>query len=57
MAEWTERVVNSSLKEGGLSAVLKWAVVLPFLKQSSLDPTVLDNYLPASNILFLGKVV
>ncbi|XP_066477595.1 galactose-3-O-sulfotransferase 2 [Tiliqua scincoides] len=56
LAEWTGRVVNSSLREGTMPLSFKQAVVRPLLKKPSLDSTVLDNYWPVSNIPFLGKV-
>lgn len=36
---------------------MKEAVVHPLLKKSTLDPMVLANYLPKSNLPFLGKTV
>nr|GFC52549.1 hypothetical protein [Tanacetum cinerariifolium] len=33
------------------------AVVRPLLKKPSLDPTILNNFRPVSNIPFLGKVI
>ncbi|XP_070582622.1 LOW QUALITY PROTEIN: uncharacterized protein [Erythrolamprus reginae] len=35
----------------------KEAVVRPLLKKPSLDPAVLNNYRPVSNLPFMGKVV
>ena len=57
LAEWTGRVVNSSLREGVLPPALKQAIVRPLLKKPSLDPTNLNNFRPVSNIPFLGKVI
>uniref|UniRef100_A0A803TP95 Reverse transcriptase domain-containing protein n=1 Tax=Anolis carolinensis TaxID=28377 RepID=A0A803TP95_ANOCA len=57
LAEWVKVVVNASLRESVFPASLKLAVIKPPLKKPSLDPTQLENYLPISNLPFLGKVV
>uniref|UniRef100_A0A8C6YD85 Reverse transcriptase domain-containing protein n=1 Tax=Naja naja TaxID=35670 RepID=A0A8C6YD85_NAJNA len=54
---WLRAVVNASLREGVFPAALKEAVVRPLLKKPALDPTVLDNFRPVSNLRFLAKVV
>ncbi|KAF7656013.1 hypothetical protein LDENG_00047490 [Lucifuga dentata] len=50
-------IVNSSLQSGIFPKALKIAVIKPLLKKNSLDPTVLSNYRPISNLPFLGKVI
>jgi len=36
---------------------LKFALVTPILKKSNLDPEMMTNYRPISNLAFLGKVI
>uniref|UniRef100_A0A8D0BC31 Reverse transcriptase domain-containing protein n=1 Tax=Salvator merianae TaxID=96440 RepID=A0A8D0BC31_SALMN len=54
---WVQAIVNASLREGSFPAPYKEAIVRPLLKKPSLDPTVLNNYRPVSNLPFIGKVV
>uniref|UniRef100_A0A8C6VGV8 Reverse transcriptase domain-containing protein n=1 Tax=Naja naja TaxID=35670 RepID=A0A8C6VGV8_NAJNA len=54
---WLWAVVNSSLREGLFPATLKEAVVRPLLKKPALDPAVLNNFRPVSNLRFLAKIV
>uniref|UniRef100_A0A8C6XGB6 Reverse transcriptase domain-containing protein n=1 Tax=Naja naja TaxID=35670 RepID=A0A8C6XGB6_NAJNA len=54
---WLRAVVNASLREGLFPAALKEAVVRPLLKKPALDPAVLNNFRPVSNLRFLAKVV
>ncbi|KAF7244332.1 hypothetical protein EYD10_09255 [Varanus komodoensis] len=54
---WILEVVNTSLREGRVSAPLKEAVVQLVLKKASLDPEMATNYRPVANIPFLGKVL
>ena len=51
------KIVNSSIQSGVFPDSLKTAVVKPLLKKPNLDPSVLDNYRPISNLPFLGKVL
>uniref|UniRef100_A0A3B3HFB5 Reverse transcriptase domain-containing protein n=1 Tax=Oryzias latipes TaxID=8090 RepID=A0A3B3HFB5_ORYLA len=51
------QIVNMSLQSGIFPEALKTAVIKPLLKKSGLDPTVLNNYRPISNLPFLGKVL
>ena len=50
-------VINSSLKAGHVPSALKTAVIRPLLKKNTLDPDVLGNYRPISNLPFLVKVL
>ena len=50
-------IVNSSLHSGVFPDTLKTAVVRPLLKKHNLDPSLLGNYRPISNLPFLGKVL
>ncbi|XP_058024600.1 uncharacterized protein LOC131190994 [Ahaetulla prasina] len=54
---WLQGITNASLWEGVFPAALKEAVVRPLLKKPSLDPAVLGNYRPVSNLRFTAKVV
>ena len=50
-------MVNCSLQTGVFPAAFKTAVVKPLLKKSNLDPNILNNYRPVSNLPFLSKVL
>ena len=43
-------IINMSLFQGKLPASLKEAIVIPLLKKQSLDPDLLSNYRPVSNL-------
>ena len=50
-------IVNLSLQTASFPKVLKTALVRPLLKKTSLDPDVLGNYRPVSNLSFLSKLI
>lgn len=50
-------IVNESLISGIMPDGLKTALIYPHLKKQGLDPDVLSNYRPVSNLPFLGKVI
>ena len=51
-------IVNKSLETSCMPAeLLKRAHVRPRLKKSSLDPDVLNNYRPVSNLPFVSKII
>lgn len=50
-------MVNCSLQMGVFPTSFKTAVVKPLLKKSNLDPNVLNNYRPVSNLPFLSKIL
>ena len=50
-------MINSSLKNGVMPDCLKNALVVPLLKKQGLDPDLLSNYRPVSNIQFIGKLI
>jgi hypothetical protein len=50
------KMVNLSLSTGNVDG-MKLADIIPLLKDDSLDPNVLNNFRPVSNLLFLGKVI
>ena len=48
---------NSSLTSGYLPGSQKRAIVTPALKKHGLDPDVLNNYRPMSNLSYLSKIL
>ena len=48
-------IINMSLSQGKVPASLKEAIVILLLKKQSLDPDVLSNYRPVSNLPQLSK--
>ena len=49
------RICNQSLTEGVFPELYKTAIVNPTLKKENLDPELLQNYRPVSNIDFISK--
>ena len=49
-------LVNLSLKEGSIDG-LKLAEIIPSLKDYALDPNILKNYRPISNLSFISKLI
>ena len=49
--------INLSLQLGYVPQVFKVAVIKPLLKKPSLDPDILANYRPISNLPFISKIV
>ena len=50
-------MINLSLIIGYVPQAFKLAVVKPLLKKPSLDPAVLANYRPISNLPFISKIL
>ena len=50
-------IMNNSLVSGVMPEALKQAMVKPLLKKDNLDPEMLSNYRPVSNLPFLSKVI
>ena len=50
-------IVNLSFQQASVPSSLKLAYIHPLLKKPSLDPDVLQNYRPVSNLPFLSKVL
>ena len=50
-------IINMSLLTGYVPQSFKLAVVKPLLKKPNLDPEVLANYRPISNLPFLSKIL
>ena len=51
------QIVNLSLRLGCFPDFLKHAEVSPLLKADRLDPELLKNYRPISQLKFLGKII
>ena len=49
-------IINTSLKSSTFPFSYKHALVTPLLKKSNLDPNILKNYRPVSNLPFLSKI-
>ena len=50
-------VINQSFQAGYVPPALKTAIIRPILEKPSLDPEILANYRPISNLPFLFKVL
>jgi len=50
-------IINLSLSLGHVSRPFKLAVIKSLIKKPQLDPNVLANYRPISNILFMSKIL
>ena len=50
-------IVNTSMKAGSVPKDFKSARIIPLLKKSGLDPNLLKNYRPVSNLPFISKVL
>ena len=51
------KLVNLSMETGCLPSSFKKALVTPLLKKSILNPEVMKNYSPVSNLPFVSKVL
>ena len=51
------KITNKSLSSGNVPASMKVAVVTPLLKKASLDPEIMKNYRPVSNVSFISKIL
>ena len=51
------KIVNLSLHSGIFPDLYKTALVKPLLKKISLDPEVLKNFRPVSNLTFVSKLI
>ena len=49
--------INLSLSPGYVPQSFKISVIKPLLKERTLDPEVLANYRPISNLPFLSKIL
>lgn len=51
------RIVNASLTEGVVPNSMKNAIVKPLIKKANLDPEILKNFRPVTNLSFLSKMI
>ena len=51
------QIINLSLQKATIPPELKRAIVIPSIKKPSLDPNILANYRPISNLPFISKVM
>ena len=49
-------IVNASFKTGNFPDALKDAIITPIIKKQNMDPNILSNYRPVSNIKVVAKV-
>ena len=50
-------IINNSLRVGSFPLVLREAVITPLIKKPNLNPDLLKNYHPVSNLPTLGKTI
>lgn len=50
-------IINHHLQTGIFPSTFKKAIVKPLLKKSTLDPSVLNNFRPISNLMFISKIL
>ena len=50
-------IINSSLRSSQVSESMKSAIVTPLLKKSTLNPGILKNYRPVSNLSYISKLL
>ncbi len=50
-------IINGSLTSGVFPSSFKSALVRPLIKKPTLDPDILRNYRPVSNLAFISKVL
>ena len=50
-------IINKSLETSTVPSVFKRAIVRPLLKKPGLDPEVLKNYRPVSNLPYVSKLL
>ena len=51
------QIVNMSLSTAHMPSELKRAVLIPILKKLFLDPEILNNFRPISNLPFISKII
>jgi hypothetical protein len=49
--------INNSFQAGHFPSILREAVISPLIKKSTLNPDILKNYRPVSNLPTLGKIL
>ena len=51
------KIVNLLLQNSDLPTSMKNTIITPILKKANLDPNVLKNYRPISNLTFVSKII
>jgi len=51
------KIVNLSLSSSRFPSFYKSSIIIPTLKNNSLDPSLLTNYRPISNLIFISKII
>ena len=51
------RIINLSFEEGVVPSSFKKALIIPLLKKIGLDPEVLKNFRPVSNLSYVSKLL
>ena len=49
-------IINNSISTGIFPSQFKQAIVRPLLQKNDLDPEILKNYRPVSNLNFISKI-
>ena len=57
MVPFITSVISDSFQAGHFPSILREAVITPLIKKPSLNPNVLKNYRPVSNLPTLGKII
>ena len=52
-----QKIASLILQSGVTPKALKKALIKPLIKKANLDPDVLGNYQPVSNLLYLSKIL
>ena len=50
-------IVNLSLSSSKFPSLFKSSIIIPTLKNNSLDPSLLSSYRPIANLSFISKVI
>ena len=50
-------LINLSISTSKFPTLLKSSIIIPHLKNPSLDPSLMSNYRPISNLSFLSKIL
>ena len=50
-------IISFSLRSHQVPKFMMSAVVTPLLKKSTLDPDILKNYRPVSNLFYISKLL
>ena len=50
-------IINNSLSTGVFPSICKQTIIRPLLKKANVDPEVLKNYRPVSNLNFISQIL